>query len=195
MATVEKCNNGLDDNCDGVVDPMPNVFFTESFSNPGTPAGWTLDTEWEVDVATAVCSDPGTDTTATADNRIAGVVLGSPGCASTSIHDYRYITSPVIDASAVPDVRLGYRRWLRTDYTPYMNSVLEVFNGSSWVVVWQSGSLSVYDFAWQTIAFDITQHKNAQMQIRWGFNIASGGAFSVGQWNLDDITLTSGYCQ
>jgi hypothetical protein len=189
----EICGNGLDDNCDGNPDPNVTVVFGESFSNPGTPAGWTLDTEWAIGPAVAGCLDPGTDTTPTPDNRIAGVVIG--GCASTPIHAYRYLTSPVIDTSALPQVYLDFRRWLRTDYTPYMNSTIEVFNGTSWVMVWQSGSGSVYDTAWQKITHNLTAHKNANMRVRWGFNINSGGVFSVGQWNIDDVTLTDALCQ
>ena len=186
----EICGNGIDDDCNGVGDPNVVTYFSETFAN--NAAGWTLGTSWAIGSAAAGCSDPAADHTPTADNGVAGVVLG--GCAPTPIHPYYYLTSPVINTAAAPAVFLEFYRWLNTDYTPYMNSVIEVFNGSSWTVVWQNGASGLYESTWTKQSINISAYKSATMQVRFGFNINSGGVFSVGQWNIDDLTITSAQC-
>jgi hypothetical protein len=194
----EICTNGLDDDCNGVTDPTVNVIFTEGFSNTGTPAGWTLDTEWEIGPAVANnCVDPTADTTTTTDNRVAGVAIyPTTGCASTAIHtNYYYLTTPVIDTSALPEVWLTFRRWLRTDFPPYMTTVIEVYNGTAWVVVWKNPDFTyILDTAWQKLSYNLTMYKNANMQVRWGFNVGTSFASSLGQWNVDDVQITDALC-
>ncbi len=223
LGSPETCN-GLDDNCDGQVDENnpggggacgcggtnqcqngsivcaggPVTYLYETFANNN--AGWTLGTEWQIGPAVGGpagnCADPATDTTPTADNGLAGVVIG--GCSTSSVsktvHGYYYLTSPVMNTAAAPGVFLKFRRILHSDYTPYMNNVIEVWNGSSWVLVWQSGATGIHDAAWQTINHDLSAYKNANMQIRWGFNIGSTGVFTEGSWSVDDVTVTSVAC-
>ncbi|WP_196811806.1 S8 family peptidase, partial [Dolichospermum circinale] len=78
------------------------TYFSDDFAN--NSKGWTLGTEWQIGAATASTGhvygnpDPGTDNTPTADNGVAGVVIG--GNASTAaLHDFYYLTSPVINTS------------------------------------------------------------------------------------------------
>jgi hypothetical protein len=190
------CNNGAIECVQGVV----TTYFSESFAN--NSQGWTLGSEWQIGPAVAGpagnCADPGTDATPTADNGVAGVVIG--GCSTSSVsktlHGHYYLTSPVINTAAVPGpLYLSFKRWLLSDYTPYMQNVIEVYNGSSWVAVWTSSSTGIYDASWQTINHDLTAYKNANMQIRFGFSIGSSGVFSVGSWSIDDVTLSNALCQ
>jgi len=180
----------------------PPVFLYEDF---GDAPDWTLGPEWEVKAAVSggTCmngsgthSDPATDTSATADNKIAGVVVG--GCSTSSqsatTHGYYYLTSPVFDASAAPGVYLQFQRWLNSDAAPYMNNVIEVFNGTAWVQVWQSGPVLSTASAWTKVSYDLSQHKNATMRIRWGFNIASPQVFAMGSWNIDDVLVSTTIC-
>ncbi len=221
LGSPESCN-GLDDDCDGQVDDgNPGAgpcgcggtsqcvngalvcggwvtYLSEPFANNN--AGWTLGTEWQIAPATVgpvwSCADPGTDTTATADNGVAGVIIG--GCSTSSvnkiIHDYYYLTSPAFDTSAAPGVFLKFRRWLRSDFGSYMNNVIEVWNGSSWVLVWQSGAMSINDAVWQTINHNLSAYKNASMKIRWGFSVGSTYVANVGSWSIDDVLVTSALC-
>ncbi len=174
------------------------IYFTEDFAS--NVAGWTLGPEWSIGPAMSSTSttcgngDPGNDHSASSDNGVAGVVIG--GNATTSQHPMQYLTSPVIDTSmVVGPMELGYYRWLNSDYTPYMKNQVEVFDGTNWVVVWETlGSPGVKDSAWTFMSHDIAAYKNANMQIRFGFNIASGGVFTCSQWNVDDILIASGAC-
>ena len=166
--------------------------FSEPFANNN--AGWNLGTEWQFGPASASGGhnygnpDPATDTTPTADNRVAGVNIG--GNASTSTHGYRWLTSPTINAAAyTSSLTLTYRRWLNSDYPPWMDNRVEVSNngGASWTTIW-SGYPT--DASWQTMSHDVTAYASANFRVRFGHTVGSSGAFTVSSWNLDDVTLT-----
>ncbi|REJ46934.1 MAG: hypothetical protein DWQ51_21375 [Microcystis wesenbergii TW10] len=71
-----------------------------------------------------------------------------------------------------------------------MQNTVEIFNGSSWVNLWSSGgSPGVQDNAWTPQQFDISAHKSASTQIRFGFNVGSTGAWTVSSWNVDDVKI------
>lgn len=170
------------------------VIFSETFAN--NSAGWTLGTEWQIGSATSSGgqnygnSDPGTDHTATADNGVAGVVIG--GNAMLPLHGYFYLVSPVIDVSAYSDLQLEYYRWLNSDYTPYMHNVVDVFDGANWVNIWASGGApGVLDASWTQQVFDLTPHINSALQVRFGHLVGSSGVFTVSSWNVDDFSLTT----
>jgi hypothetical protein len=171
--------------------PQPTLF-EEDFSD--NSAGWTLGAEWQIGPAVASPSpgacgngDPGSDHTPTADNGLAGVVIG--GNAGTALHPFYYLTSPVIDGTGAETLNLW--RWLNSDYTPFMQNNIEVWDGAAWQVVWQSGPFpNIEDAAWTEQTYDISAYANPAMQVRIGFNIDSGGVYTCSGWNVDDITIT-----
>jgi hypothetical protein len=170
----------------------PSIFFEEDFSN--NSQGWTLDTEWALGAAAASSghnygnADPNRDAAGTVGGGVAGVNIG--GNASTAIHGYRYLTSPVIFLDVTEDVTLSYARWLNSDYTPFMQNTVEVYNGSSWVTLWSTaGSPGVQDNAWQPMTHDVSAYKNPDFRVRFGFQVGSSGVFTVGSWNVDDVML------
>lgn len=171
--------------------------FSEDFSD--NSAGWTLDTEWEIGVATAhiptydppFSSDPGTDVTGLGDNGVAGVVLGGEYDVSAT-HGYYYLTSPVVNASNVSGtLDFGYFRWLNSDYPSFVTNIVEVFDGVTWVILWQqpNDGLFINESSWTFYNFDITPYANANLQVRFGFNIGGIGAGDAGGWNLDDVSI------
>jgi hypothetical protein len=176
----------------------PFVYFSEDFAN--NAAGWTLGEEWQIGPAMASPGpifgnpDPALDHTATADNGLAGVVIG--GFASTMLHPFRWLESPPFDATADPGpVVLGFWRWLNTDWIPFMTNRVEVWNGSGWILVWEgAGAPGITDAAWTFQSFDVTAHKNAAMRVRFGFDVGSNGAFTVSGWNLDDVVVATAIC-
>ncbi|MBE5232354.1 MAG: hypothetical protein INR81_26050, partial [Microcystis aeruginosa PMC 728.11] len=103
---------------------------------------------------------------------------------------FYYLTSPIINTSTANQLFFEYARWLNSDYTPYMQNTVEIFNGSSWVNLWSSGaSPGVQDNAWTPQQFDISAHKSALTQIRFGFNVGNTGVWTVSSWNLDDVKI------
>ena len=175
----------------------PAVYFSDDFSD--NAQGWVLGPEWQIGPAQvsmggAMGADPGTDHSPSADNGVAGVVIG--GNASTNLHPFYYIESPPFNtANAVGPVILGFYRWLNSDYDPYMHNNIQVWNGSQWVQIWVSGpSPGIQDNAWTFISHDITQYKNAGMRVRFGFDITSGGVYTIGSWNIDDVLVASAAC-
>ena len=167
----------------------------EPFAN--NMAGWTIDTNWAIGAAKAGCGDPATDHTPTGDNGIAGAVIG--GCVPTAPVDamlFYCVTSPKMDTSALNTVFVNFWRSLWSDYTPYMQNKVEVFNGNTWQTVFISGGAPEINDAgtWKNFSYDITAHKNANMQVRFCYNIGSGGAFQRGSWNVDDVTVGPTSC-
>ena len=170
------------------------VLFFEDFSD--NSAGWTLGPNWGIGSATTSSGqqygnpDPGTDHTATADNGVAGVVIG--GNAPTGVHPFYFLTSPVIDTAGLGNITLEFYRWLNSDYTPYMKNKIDVFDGASWVTLWMSGgSPGVLDAEWTPQVFDISAFSNSALRVRFGYSIGSGGVYTVSSWNLDDVSITS----
>ncbi|MFN9644238.1 MAG: Ig-like domain-containing protein [Cyanobacteriota bacterium] len=178
----------------GTSETRLTTFLSESFANNSN--GWTLGTEWQIGAARVsgghgyALPDPATDKTSTSDNGVAGVVIG--GNASTGLHGFYYLTSPSLDVSSANQLFLEFARWLNSDYNPYMQNTIDVFNGSTWVNVWITGGTpGIQDNVWNPQKFDLSAYKNSSLRVRFGFNVASSGAYVVSSWNLDDISIYS----
>ncbi|MFH1532866.1 MAG: hypothetical protein ABIK09_19250 [Pseudomonadota bacterium] len=191
VCTVDSCVSGF---CEyqpsGVEGCCVPTYFRDDFS---TDLGWTYGQNWQRGLATASSGgtynpDPTDDHSSSDDNFIAGVVIG--GNAPTSLGGFYWITSPVIDTSAVTSPHLSLWRWLNSDYTPYMQNKVEAFNGISWTLIWQSGgSPGIADAAWTHMDLDVTAQKSASFRIRIGYNVGSSGAYTISQWNVDDVIV------
>ena len=184
--------------CGGTVSNLMN----ETFATATSPTwnGWTLGTEWGIGVATASSGqdgrgpDPALDHSPSADNKLAGVVIGG-NASIAALHGYYYLTSPVINASGTGSIVLDFWRWLNSDDYPWMSNIIQVYNGSAWVTVWEAPTaVSVtgqFDTAWLNVLHDLTAYKNANMQIRFGFKIGlvDIDSWRVSSWNIDDVVV------
>ena len=199
----DECDDGddvcTDDSCvdggcvfapTGVDGCCSEPLFRDDFSED---LGWTYDFSWERGEATAGTgsvynNDPADDHSTSADDFLAGVVIG--GNAPTSLGGFYWLTSPEIDLSQAQAPHVSYWRWLNSDYTPYMQNKFEVFNGSSWVNIWQTGSSpGTSDAAWGHHDYDVSAFKNAAFRVRFGYNIGSSGVYTISSWNLDDVQV------
>jgi hypothetical protein len=188
------CTSGA---CKGGTSSIDVYFFDEFASNA---AGWTLGAEWEIGTAQASVDeeygnpDPSVDhTAANVNNGVAGVVLG--GNASTTPHDFIWLTSPAVNTANAPSVYFEFYRWLNSDYAPYMQNAVEVWNGTAWVNLYLSGGIpGVQDASWTKVSYDLTMYKNAALQVRFGFKVGSA-AYDVSQWNIDDVLIASAECK
>ncbi|MBK8258208.1 MAG: hypothetical protein IPK82_36765 [Polyangiaceae bacterium] len=202
LASAEICGNAIDENCDGVAQAAPTTYFSETFANNN--AGWTLGTGWGIGPAVAgTCAssttgnDPGTDHTSTADNGIAGAVIG--GCYPTTAYGDTCITSPNINLSGAPgNVFLSYWRHLHTDYPSFVTSKVDVSanGGTSWTTVYSvpSGQFQ-NDANWTQASFNVTAQKSATFRIRFCYASSGSGVIAGGGWNVDDVALTDVVCQ
>ncbi len=171
-----------------------SVYFSESFAN--NAAGWTLGAEWQIGAAAASVGenngsgDPAVDACGIPGGGVAGVIIG--GNAATNLHPFRYIESPAVNTAGAASLWLSFDRFLNSDWTPFMNNVVEVFDGTFWLQIWQSGAFpSVQDSAWGRHSFDVTAFANSNFRVRFGFEIASSGVFTVSSWNLDNVVISS----
>ena len=180
----------------------PIIYFQEDFKD--NSKGWLLGPEWQIGPALVSASgtngdDPPNDHSLSADNGVAGVVIG--GDENPVAHPYYYLESPAINTSAAAGpVILGFYRWLNSDYDPYMHNRVEVYSGSQWIVVWQTGApLGITDsppvgMGWTYVSYDVTAYKNAGMKVRFGYDIGSADVFTIGSWNVDDVLVASAAC-
>jgi hypothetical protein len=168
-------------------------YFYENFNN--NLAGWTLGAEWGIGPATASTGhvyggpDPSSDADGVPGGGVAGVAIG--GNAITTVHGFYYLTSPPINIAGAPIAYLNFARWLNSDYTPYMQNTIDVFDGTNWVNVFITGSSpGVQDSQWVTcLSYDVTAYANAIFQVRFGFQIGSTGVFTVSSWNVDNVSI------
>lgn len=174
------------------------VLYSDDFSSN---IGWTLGTNWQIG-ATSVSPpgtgnpDPALDHTATADNGVLGALLGGNIGSPEGLHSFYYATSPVYDLSGATGVNFSFYRWLNSDYDPYMTSQVEVFDGTSWQVIYTNccvGSAGfVNDNAWILQSFDVSAHadNNSQFQVRFSYDVTSGGVYTISGWNVDDLQIS-----
>ena len=159
-----------------------------------TDKGWQYGPEWQRAPAQMSFGqsyggpDPGADHTSSLDNFVAGVNIG--GNAGTMLHDFHWLTSPPINTLGAGELHLTFWRWLNSDYVPYIENAVQVYDGNSWQNIWTSGgSPGIQDSNWVFQNFNVTPYSNAQFRVRFGFNIGSAGVFNVASWNVDDVTV------
>lgn len=178
-----------------VATPTPSgVLFQDDFS---TDRGWTYGTEWEVGEAAASFGhnygnpDPDTDHSPSADDRVAGTVIG--GNTTTEWHDFYYLTSPVIDTSQATSAYLSFWRWYNSDYAPYAEGVVEVWDGDSWQTLFSTGGApGITDAEWAQMVFNLTPYRNPDLRVRFGHRVGSAGVLLTSGWNVDDVIIGMG---
>lgn len=189
------------DSCDPSVGCVtkPVTYFVETFADNNK--GWQLGgigtgTPWEIGPLKPNPTpppfgkpDPTLDHTPTADNGVAGVSIGNN--TGSAPHAPYYLVSPSIDDSAIKGpVFLEFWRFLNSDAPPFMNSTVEVFDGTGWVMVYgMSLGMAVNDADWVRQNVDVSAYKNKSFQVRWGWEVKGAGAVSVSGWNVDDVRL------
>jgi hypothetical protein len=177
------------------------VFFSETFASGA--AGWTLEEPWDmgpavaspIDPIQAFCSstadpDPALDHTASADNGVAGVVIG--GTHGSIAHPLRYLTSPQIDLAAAAAPVLSY--WRRVMHHLNTVATVEVYDGFSWVTIWTAAGTQ--DCAQYTfVEHDISGFISSEFRVRFGVFVPFSGSWPAPGWTLDDVVISEGSCQ
>ena len=166
------------------------VLFNEDFANNN--AGWTLGRRWQIGPAVASPSgygygDPGTDHTPTADNGVAGTVIGG----DVPLNDGKsLLTSPVINVSVPGSVTLSFWRWLNSEGPLFARSSVEVFHGTRWVTVFEN-TTEIKDSVWGQFSYDVSAYKSADFRVRFGYDVSLGNLRNMSGWSIDDILVES----
>jgi hypothetical protein len=165
--------------------------FSEDFSD--NSAGWTMDPGWQIGAAAASSGhnyggpDPASDADGTLGGGVAGVYLG--GNSTGAAHSHRYFVSPTIPVGSLASAQLTFKRWLNSDYAPFMTNWVQAFNGVNWITIWQSGGApGVQDASWTTQTYDVTPYLNPQFKIQFVY-IRGSGAWNVSSWNIDNVQI------
>lgn len=185
-------------NIDNVRVTIPNsarVRLAEDFSN-GNALGWSLGTNWQIGPAvsslnTVGCGtgDPGVDADGVTGGGIAGVVIG--GNLPTNIGNAQQsLVSPIIRLQPATRARLSFSRWLQSSFAPFIESSVEVFDGTQWVVLYQSTPGNcVIDASWTNVSYDITAYANVNFRFRISFTVGTPLAVAVPSWSVDNILV------
>jgi C1A family cysteine protease len=156
-----------------------------------TNPGWTTQGEWAFGQPTGEGGgahgypDPTSGATST---DVYGVNL--QGDYSTVYGGPYYLTAGPLNLGTAKGAVLQFKRWLNSDYPPYVFVMLEAsFDGSSWTSLWTNSKL-IKENAWSAWSFDLPASFDYQptVYLRWGYRI-SNGAMAYSGWNLDDIEI------
>jgi fibronectin type 3 domain-containing protein len=171
---------------------IPGAILRDGFE---TATGWTLQGEWQIGLPEGQGTSPGDPATAFEDTTVLGHDLTGLG---PHPGDYEPMStesaiSPVIDASALSQVELKFRRWLNA--RAGATATVEVKQGSVWNIVWSSdGSFGVSDSAWFLQTLDISQYAagNGSLQIAFKQFGGLGTQMNHAGWNVDRFIVKDG---
>jgi hypothetical protein len=164
----------------------PNIY---SFSLDTDP-GWTRQGEWAFGQPTGSggashgSPDPANGATGT---NVFGVNLAGDYL-TTGGGPYYLIAGP-LDFTGYTNVILQFKRWLNSDYQPYVYITLDVSsNGTAWTSLFVNGSIVIADSDWTNCQYNLsaTATNQAEVYVRWGYRVV-GGAWAYSGWNIDDI--------
>ena len=186
------CSAGNCVNATGTCDLFLDTFADNS-------AGWTLGPEWGFGSAQFAVGgscgngDPAFDHTPNGDNGVMGVNIG--GHVAIGLHaNFYYLVSPPVDTSMATDVYFEFWRFLNSDFVPYMQNIIEVYDGTNWQQIFITSD-EIEDSSWQQQLYNVTAFKNPAMQVRFGFNVNDNGVYNdCGGWNIDDVRLFTTSC-
>ncbi|UCD75690.1 MAG: agmatine deiminase family protein [Phycisphaerales bacterium] len=124
----------------------------------------------------------------TGDN-VCGVNLN--GDYSTTPGGPYYLVTGALDCSNLFQTSLHFRRWLNSDYQPYVFATLEASaDGSDWTMLWQNGGSEITENSWSEQIHDLSAVADGQetVYVRWGYEVGNG-AYAYSGWNLDDVEI------
>jgi hypothetical protein len=105
----------------------------------------------------------------------------------------QYLTSGPINLMNRANTQLRFKRWLNTDYLPYVLATVEVSNdGSNWNTVFSNDWwFEIADSGWTTVQYDISALADGYgtLYVRWGHEVWSEFAFPYAGWNIDDVEI------
>ncbi len=172
----------------------PGYLFFEDFSDPDP--GWELGPLWEFGPAMQSPKgtngwDPPEDHSPGDDNMVAGTLIG--GLIPMAEQATTCLTSPVIDASEASSLWLTFWRHLHTDYFPFVQHTIEVFDGEWQNIETGYANPGIDDPEWTFQQYNISTFKNAALRVRICYS-RDDSAFIHAGWSVDDLTVGPFVC-
>jgi cysteine-rich repeat protein len=178
----------------GAVEPI----YCTGFETDPWAAGWTHGTyggagdddwQWGAPQAPPASTDP---PTAYAGAKVLGTDLGLDASDGKYTPDvYSFATSPTVDVSGYPNVRLQYRRWLNIEDGYYDTARISA-NGME---VWRNfdseqegGGVNHSDKEWRFHDADLSAAA-AGGQVHVTFELLSDPGLELGGWNIDQLCI------
>ena len=122
----------------GAVTVAPRVAFFDLSTDPG----WTRQGEWAYGTPTGgggVSNGNHDPTSGATGSNVFGINLA--GDYSTTVGGPYYLTTGAISTSGYSGTQLRFKRWLNTDYPPYVNATIDVLSdGTSWTNIFANAS-------------------------------------------------------
>ncbi len=179
------------------------TLYLDDFS---TNQGWTGiggAGEWTIGAATGGSGsdiyggpDPAVDHSPTTDNRVLGNdITSADGDYSAYLGQTYWVTSPIINCSNRSGVNLSFWRWLGVERNLYDHAYIEVYNGASWISIFENGATTIDESAWSQWNYNVSAYanNNANFRIRFGLG-TTDVAWEYCGWNIDDISVTAVQC-
>lgn len=168
---------------------IPGVVFQDGFE---TDKGWTKDGEWQIAAPKGLGTAPPDPSSAYAGTKVLGHDLTGLG---TKPGDYplgvtEYVTSPTINASALTNGKLYFKRWLNCGRLSQAGVDVYSKSEARWVAVWTSNNwFGESAYSWEDQEIDISKYadKNATLKIRFRQRGATGDSRSG--WNIDELMI------
>ncbi len=175
------------------------TYFVDGFE---TDTGWTFSGgEWERNAPLGLTGD---DSYGKADpssayngTDVLGYDLTSNGDYAEGISSTYWAESPSMDMSGRENVTLRFERWLGVQGNGYDHAYIEVYDGSSWVQIWENPDYTMYGDSWDHVSYDVSTWAdgNANFQVRFGMGTTNSGSWMEDGkqycgWNIDDFSLT-----
>jgi hypothetical protein len=168
--------------------PVPVILF-DLEEDPG----WTVEEMWEFGQPTGQGGDylgnPDPTSGYTGDNVYS---YNLDGDYANIIGGPYYLTTTAIDCSVLTEVSVRFRRWLNSDYQPYVYSTLDASaDGANWTRIWDNGETTIAENAWSEQVYDLSAaaDNQATVYLRWVHEVAGAGAWMYSGWNIDDLEI------
>ena len=175
-----------------------SVFFSDNFALDRGWIGLGGSGEWTLGPAAGGTGfdgyggpDPDVDHSPGADNYVLGNDLnpGNGGDYNSSLSTTYWVTSPTFDCSDLTGIMLTFHRWLGVESSSDDHAILQAYNGSAWVEVYENGN-TVNESSWSEQVYDLSDYanNNPDFQIRFGIGPTDSYGNYCG-WNIDDLEL------
>jgi len=162
-----------------------------------TDQGWTGlggSGEWQIGQPNGLGGDhggpdPTADHSPDGNNQVLGNDLTTDGDYEPNLASTYWVTSPLIDCSDCSQTELSFYRWLGVEQPQYDHAHLQVYNGTSWVTIFEN-EFTIEEASWLESNYDVAAYADANANFRLRFGI--GGTDDSWQycgWNIDDLEV------